>query len=63
VTFWIVNRTIEKITEILFALKTEMEKSPNRPEPFIFHLDPVTKIKSPVSKMYWNINKDNDKKK
>jgi hypothetical protein len=63
VSFWVVNKTIENITDILFALKTEMEKSPNPPEQFMFHLDPKTNIKSPVSKMYWDNNKPIDKNK
>jgi len=62
VTFWLVNETIEKITEILFALKREMENNTNPPEQFMFYLDPKTNERSSVSKIYWN-EENNDIKK
>lgn len=61
VTFWLVNETIEKITEILFALKKEMENNSNPPEQFMFYLDPKTNERSSVSKIYWNDNDTNNK--
>lgn len=56
VAFWILREAICKITDILFALKDEMEYNSNGKEPIMFFLHPVTNEKLPVSINYWHEN-------
>ena len=56
VTFWILNKTIDKVTDILFALKKEIESNSRNVEPFMYYLDPKTKKSMPVSVNYWHEN-------
>jgi hypothetical protein len=54
VAFWMLNVAIDKVTDILFALKAEMEFDPKVKTPFMFYLHPVTKKTLPVSTGYWH---------
>ena len=54
VAFWILNMTIDKVTEILFSLKLEMESNPKVNIPSMFYLHPETKKPMPVSTAYWH---------
>lgn len=53
-TFWILNKTFDKVTELLFALKNEMELNPKVRNPSMFTLDPDSGVKLPISKRYWH---------
>jgi hypothetical protein len=52
--FWLLNMTIDKITDILFALKREMETNPKTSKPSLFYLHPETKKALPISIKYWH---------
>lgn len=54
VAIWIINESIEKITDFLFAMKKELESKDTGKEPFMYRLHPETNEKLPVSSMYWN---------
>jgi hypothetical protein len=54
VAFWMLNKSIDKVTDILFALKREMEFDPKVKAPSIFYLHPETKKALPVSTKYWH---------
>lgn len=63
IAFWILREAITKITDILFALKEEMEFKSHGKEPFMFYLHPVTNEKLPVSISYWHENTYKKKEK
>ncbi|MBP7260531.1 MAG: hypothetical protein KBB37_04525 [Bacteroidia bacterium] len=54
VAFWMLNKSIDKVTDILFALKKEMEFDPKVKTPFMYYLHPETKKALPVSSIYWH---------
>jgi len=54
VAFWMLNVAIDKVTDILFSLKREMELDPKVTTPFMFYLHPETKKALPVSTKYWH---------
>ena len=54
VSLWIINKTIDKVTEILFSIKKEIEsKSKNYP-PFIFKVDQNTNEIVRLSSEFWH---------
>lgn len=53
VSFWILNRAIEIITDMLFALKNEMEQNPKVPFGFFAYFDEKSKMGLPASTPYW----------
>lgn len=54
VVFWLLQKTIVKVTDLLFGLKKEMESNPQVPfGMFGFH-DPKTNRLLPVSTAYWH---------
>lgn len=63
VAFWVLREAICKITDILFALKDEMEYKSSGKEPFMFYLHPETGEKLPVSISYWHENIYNKEEK
>lgn len=52
--FWIVNQTIDKITDILFSLKKQMEQNRKTTAMAMYILNEETNEKIPVSRNYWN---------
>ena len=54
VAFWVLNGTIDKITDILFSLKKEIESKSKGEEPTLSFLHPETGERMSVSVAYWN---------
>jgi len=54
VAVWILNEVIERLNEILFSMKKELESKDTGKEPVMFYLHPETKEKLPMSVNYWN---------
>lgn len=54
VAFWILNKTIDKVTDLLFSLKKEMELNSKNVVPFMFVLDPKTKRPMSPSIGFWH---------
>lgn len=54
VTFWILNKTIDKVTDILFSLKEEIKTNRKIETPMMFYLNPLTKEQQPISVNYWH---------
>lgn len=54
VAFWILNEVIKRLTDILFSMKEEIESKDIGIEPYMFYLHPETKVKLPISVIYWN---------
>ena len=54
VSFWILNKTIDNITNMLFSLKKEIESRSKGEEPTFTFLHPETNERLPASVRYWN---------
>jgi hypothetical protein len=53
---WLLNESIEMITDILIALKHEIESKSTGDEPAMFYLHPESNEKLPISVNYWHEN-------
>ncbi|HCW06779.1 MAG TPA: hypothetical protein DGG95_05375 [Cytophagales bacterium] len=53
--FWAVNKTLDKITDILFSLKNHMESFPKINRGSVFDYDKDTNTIKPTSSTYWEI--------
>ena len=54
VALWILGRAIDKITDILFSLKNEIESKSKGSEPMMTFVHPETNERLSASVMYWN---------
>ena len=54
ISIWIINQTIDKITDLLFALKHEIELNPKNFHPLSFRIYSSTDMKITASKVFWN---------
>ena len=54
ISVWMINQTIDKITDLLFALKHEIELNPKDFHPLSFRIYSSTDMKISASKVFWN---------
>ncbi|GEO06680.1 hypothetical protein AAE02nite_43440 [Adhaeribacter aerolatus] len=54
IVFWLLNETIESVTDLLFGLKKEMESNQQVSFGFLGLHDPKTNMLLPVSSAYWH---------
>jgi hypothetical protein len=57
VSFWIMQRNIETVNELLFALKLEIEAKNLNAIPIMLYKEPLSGIEYPASYIYWHADK------
>lgn len=53
VSFWLLNKAIDHITDLLFEIKANVQQIENPPGGILVVIDPITKEHLSVSKAYW----------